>query len=90
MIVTAVLQIQVMHLLLFSPGRRSKFSYRVWDTSERSKPALILLKEVDQPMSLSLGANALIIGLSSKGRITDAAEQGLSVNRTGFQCLNPV
>ena len=79
MIITAVMQIQVMHLLLFSLGMRSKFSYGVWETSERSKTALILLKQVDEPTSLSFGANALNTRLSSKGRVINAAEQGLSV-----------
>lgn len=81
MSITAVMQIQVMHLLLFSLGRRSKFSYRFWVTLERTKPALILLEQVDEPLSLSCGANALNAELSSKGRVINAAEQGLSGER---------
>lgn len=94
MIVTAVVQIQVMHLLLFSPGRRSKFSYGDWDTSERSKTALILLKQVDEPTCLSFGANALNTGLSSKGRVINTAEQGLSIDQARISvaksCANSV
>ena len=77
MIITAVMQIEVMHLLLFSLGRRSKFSSGVWDTSEMSKTALILLEQADEPTLLSFGASALNNGLSPKGRVINTAGQGL-------------
>lgn len=79
-IITAVVQIQVMHLLLFF-WEKVQFSYGVWDALERNKTALILLQQVDEPTSLGFGANALNTGLSSKERVINAAEQGLSVEQ---------
>lgn len=76
MILTAATQVRGTHLLLFSLGRRSKLCYGVWDASERSKPALILLKQVEEPPSLSFGANALSTGLLLKGG---------KINSAGFQ-----
>lgn len=90
MIITAVLQTRVTHLLLFSLGRRSKFSYGVCDAFERNRAALVLPKQADEPTSLSCGANALSTGLLSKGRVRNAAERGCQWNGPGFRYLNPV
>lgn len=86
----------VVHWMLFSSGRRSKFSSGVWDAWERSKEAFQLLKHIDDHTSLSFGTNGLNTAIvrREKKREKSREEQRLSAAQSRISestfCANSV